>query len=252
MSDRPPALSARSSSRPSKGRNILIVTRDPQTGAAAKKTLLSTAPDAGGDGLLTVEWAGRLSETLVRLSRGRVDAIFLSLSLPDAEGLSAFSAIHRRAPGVPVILLGTPELESAALEAIRAGAQDVILESELGEIRILRKALDYAVERQHVRARLANLSHKLRDASTRLEKLSLTDPLTELPNRRGLQESLIREAHRSLREGSCLLAVLVDLDDFKGVNDTWGFAAGDVLLKEAGRKIKECLRDSDSVARVGG
>jgi len=93
---------------------------------------------------------------------------------------------------------------------------------------------------------------ELQDANARLEQLSLLDPLTELFNRRGLQQTLSRELRLTGREGSSLLALLIDLDDFKRINDSLGYPVGDVVLKEMARKLAAVVRATDHVARIGG
>lgn len=78
------------------------------------------------------------------------------------------------------------------------------------------------------------------------------DALTGLPNRRLLRERLEQEIKKSRRDGLQLAILFIDLDHFKEVNDTLGHDSGDQLLIEATRRIKECLRESDTVARMGG
>ncbi len=78
------------------------------------------------------------------------------------------------------------------------------------------------------------------------------DALTGLPNRRMLRDRLEQAIKKSKREGQQLACLFIDLDHFKEVNDTLGHDQGDVLLKEAARRISSCLRESDIVARMGG
>jgi len=78
------------------------------------------------------------------------------------------------------------------------------------------------------------------------------DNLTGLPNRRMLRDRLEQEIKKSDREGRQLAVLFIDLDHFKEVNDTLGHEAGDLLLVEAARRIRHCVRDSDTVARMGG
>lgn len=93
---------------------------------------------------------------------------------------------------------------------------------------------------------------ELRDASLRLELVAKTDGLTELTNRRGMIEKLEIENARSLRAGSSMAVILVDIDDFKNVNDSHGHDIGDQVLKTVARLLQENLRRSDSCARWGG
>jgi diguanylate cyclase (GGDEF)-like protein len=99
---------------------------------------------------------------------------------------------------------------------------------------------------------LERISSDLRVANATLEKLVLLDPLTELLNRRGLQQVLSRELQLVRRDGSELLVLMIDLDDFKRVNDCLGYAVGDIVLKEVARKLQRSLRMSDIIARIGG
>jgi diguanylate cyclase (GGDEF)-like protein/PAS domain S-box-containing protein len=78
------------------------------------------------------------------------------------------------------------------------------------------------------------------------------DALTGLPNRNMFQYRLKQEVMKSNRASLPLALLLVDLDEFKEVNDTLGHDVGDLLLQEAGRRIKACVRSSDTVARLGG
>lgn len=78
------------------------------------------------------------------------------------------------------------------------------------------------------------------------------DLLTGLPNRRMFQDRLQQEIMRTARAESQLALLLIDLDQFKEVNDTLGHAAGDTLLQEAARRISACVRETDTVARLGG
>ncbi len=100
---------------------------------------------------------------------------------------------------------------------------------------------------------LKSLTVQLKTSNETLEKLALIDPLTELLNRRGLQQILSNELRQLTRQdGKELLAALVDIDNFKHVNDTLGHAVGDVVLKEVANKLKTSIRLSDHVARIGG
>ena len=85
-----------------------------------------------------------------------------------------------------------------------------------------------------------------------LREQSLRDPLTGLFNRRYLEETLTREARRAVREGYPLSVLMADLDHFKDLNDAFGHAAGDAVLREIGRIIAELVRGEDVACRFGG
>ncbi|AHM57882.1 signaling protein (plasmid) [Peptoclostridium acidaminophilum DSM 3953] len=107
-------------------------------------------------------------------------------------------------------------------------------------------------EKKRAEEALRESERKYRQMAEELEKLANYDKLTKLPNRRLFFERLkhgIREAKRD-RSGFALM--FVDLDGFKSINDNYGHEAGDDLLKEVGRRLSACVRESDTVARIGG
>ena len=83
-------------------------------------------------------------------------------------------------------------------------------------------------------------------------RLSLTDPLTGLANFRSLSDTLAREIERAARFGRPLAVLMLDLDHFKTINDTWGHAVGDTVLVDLGARLHGLVRDVDTVARYGG
>ncbi len=89
-------------------------------------------------------------------------------------------------------------------------------------------------------------------AQERAHFLALHDELTGLPNRRALEQQLPKAIARARRRNSVLALGVIDLDDFKPVNDTWGHEAGDRLLIEVARRMRVRLRESDLIVRSGG
>ena len=85
-----------------------------------------------------------------------------------------------------------------------------------------------------------------------VEQLAYYDPLTHLPNRRLFNDRLSQTLARSKRTQSRMALLFIDLDKFKPINDAYGHEAGDWILEAVARRIEKCLRDSDTVARVGG
>lgn len=96
------------------------------------------------------------------------------------------------------------------------------------------------------------MERDLRAMAEELERLANSDELTGLANRRCFMEALTREVERAGRYDRSLSLVLLDLDHFKKVNDTWGHAAGDDVLKEVARALRSVCRDIDLPARLGG
>ncbi len=90
------------------------------------------------------------------------------------------------------------------------------------------------------------------DLTRRFEHEALHDSLTGLPNRRALDTNLERTLSRADRTKTPLAVAIIDLDDFKPVNDTWGHPAGDALLREIADRFTASLREEDFLARIGG
>ncbi len=109
---------------------------------------------------------------------------------------------------------------------------------------------DTEIEQHHRQLREQN--EQLQQANEVLEQLSITDGLTKLHNHRYFQETLTREIKRVSRTGETLALLLIDIDDFKALNDRLGHAAGDAVLVRIARILNESVRESDVLARYGG
>jgi two-component system cell cycle response regulator len=97
-----------------------------------------------------------------------------------------------------------------------------------------------------------DMVRRLREGRAELERLSVTDALTGLANRRRLTAELEREVHRGERHERTFAVLMLDVDHFKQFNDTYGHAAGDAVLKRLAALLRENARDVDTVARYGG
>jgi diguanylate cyclase (GGDEF)-like protein len=93
---------------------------------------------------------------------------------------------------------------------------------------------------------------RLQESEIRLREISVRDVLTGLFNRRYLEETLEREIHRAERKQLSLGIIMLDLDHFKHINDTFGHTAGDAVLQELGTSLKSYIRASDIACRYGG
>ena len=129
----------------------------------------------------------------------------------------------------------------------------------LGESRAVHHLMNSARERladEHARAgALESKVNALEDELRRLSEEVSTDALTQVANRRGLAKAFEQERSRVEREGvvaAPLAVALIDIDNFKKLNDSLGHAAGDVALKNLAARVKEWLRPIDHVARFGG
>lgn len=114
--------------------------------------------------------------------------------------------------------------------------------------------IELAIETYHQSAvgRIERLMQQLKDEQDRIRRLARTDQLTGLSNRRDFLEKVESEVHRSQRYGSPLCLMIVDIDDFKSINDTCGHATGDAVLRAFGHALPGLTRSTDCVGRLGG
>ncbi len=191
-----------------------------------------------------VQTVSTLQSALDILRKENFQLILLDLGLPDSQGLRTFEKIAEAHPEIACVILSGTDDEVLSLEAVKKGAQDYVVKGEVrGEM--LARILSYALERHRQK-------QKIEELNEHLEQLSFLDPLTQLLNRRGLQRTLSRELEISGREGANLSVILLDLDNFKPINDTFGHAVGDIVLQEVSKVLKRTVRASDYVSRVGG
>jgi diguanylate cyclase (GGDEF)-like protein len=124
-----------------------------------------------------------------------------------------------------------------------------------GVVSVVRRARPFSVaERElfHYLAEQAAVSIENVGLHETVERQAVTDELTGLFNRRRFQEAMATEVERSKRFGQPVGLVLLDLDDFKAVNDTYGHQQGDLVLREVARVLRETSREIDEPARYGG
>lgn len=107
-------------------------------------------------------------------------------------------------------------------------------------------------DENRVRIAVARDVTALKRAENRLRHMAYHDALTELPNRPLFQDRFDMALRRARRDGERVALLYLDLNGFKAINDRYGHEAGDLLLREVARRIVRCVRESDTVARVGG
>lgn len=217
----------------------------------AVQALLQDPLNDDSDMSIAFSHASSLDQAEALVSAESPDLIMLDLEMPGGEGPQAYFRIKAVAPETAVVVMSGARNKAAAIRAVKLGAQDSLIKGEDGPERLY-SVIRHAMDRQEILKLVLELDRELGLANGHLLKISRTDPLTELLNRRGLEEDLRKEARRALPSGSYSLAMLVDVDDFKKVNDGHGHDAGDQVLKEIARRLKESLRQEDIAARVGG
>src|SRR5207247_4019284 len=173
------------------------------------------------------------------------DLAILDRRLPDMDGVVL---CHQ--------LKANPELRSRYIIMLTGEdeADDKILGFDLGADDYITKPFQPAELLARIRAgkRIVDLQKELLESNRRLELLSITDGLTKLHNHRHFQDELAREFEESQRYHRPLSLVIADLDFFKKVNDTYGHAVGDEVLKAVSRMFQQSIRATDLAARYGG
>jgi len=132
-------------------------------------------------------------------------------------------------------------------EASVSNTLDQVSDDELGRLN-----RNFASLTRQVESHTKNLEGLVASRTNELEKLAQTDPLTGAFNRRAFKEKFDLEIERSVRYGSVLTVLILDIDWFKKCNDDYGHAAGDQVLIEISSLLQATLRDTDILARFGG
>jgi diguanylate cyclase (GGDEF)-like protein len=169
----------------------------------------------------------------------------LDWMMPGLTGLEVCRRVRQmsRERYTYVLLLTSRSEKEDLIEGMESGADDYIVKPfDQHELKVRLRAGTRIIELQ---SELVAAREALREQATR-------DALTHLWNRSSVLEILQRELSRAQRERRPLGVVIVDLDHFKNVNDTYGHFAGDAVLSEAGRRMQSDMREYDSLGRYGG
>ena len=125
-------------------------------------------------------------------------------------------------------------------------------EEFLARLEVAKRYLALQAQWQRDSAQLQKIANELAVSHHKFEQLSLTDQLTQLPNRRFAMQALERAWNLSVRSELPMTLLMIDLDRFKVINDQYGHAAGDEVLRESARVMNRAVRREECVCRVGG
>jgi two-component system, cell cycle response regulator len=216
----------------------LLLVEDEPTQQMTMERLLTRA---GYD----VETAGDGEEALAKIKTGQYQLLLTDWEMPGLDGATLCRLVRdAKLPSIYILLLTSHSAVSRAVEGLRAGANDFI-----------RKPADEAelLARLDAGHRVVLLEQSLRDANAQIERLSVTDPLLGVFNRRYLHTGLREEVARARRYGHPLAVVIADLDHFKAINDGYGHQTGDAVLQHVVTLSGSVLRQpTDWIARYGG
>ena len=184
-----------------------------------------------------VIWLNRLDDGLDAMVRANCDVVLLDYHWNSDSALQTVRTARSRGCTLPIVVM-TDDVEAEVdSTAIAAGASDYLIKGRI-DSQLLERTLRYAIERNATEKKLAQLAHY--------------DPLANIPNRILFRDRLEHAVELSRREGIPFALLYLDLDGFKEINDACGHDAGDEVIRRCAQRLKECIRKSDSVARIGG
>ena len=180
------------------------------------------------------------------------DLVILDVMMPVLDGMEA-CRIMKVTPAtrdIPVIFLSALDDTETKVSGLSIGADDYIskpfrVEELLARVRV-------AIRLKRERDRLRESAEEAHRSAAEAHEMLMSDALTGLLNRHGLQRSLRREYAEARRYRRPLSCLMIDIDHFKKINDTFGHVAGDTALVQATRVMSEAVRASDIVCRYGG
>jgi two-component system cell cycle response regulator len=178
------------------------------------------------------------------LTEGDFDVLVVDLYMPGCTGLDVIRDAQKANHDLEAIILTGSATFDTAIQALRAGVYDY-LTKPLESLTVFEITLSRALERRYLIKENQRLFNEI-------QRLAMTDQLTGLYNRRKLMDGLEIEVQRVHRYGRPLSLIMIDLDNLKGINDTFGHAAGDAALQLIADAIQEHIRRVDLPARVGG
>jgi two-component system cell cycle response regulator len=217
---------------------ILVAQEDDQSRATLEATLAGLGHEvrAARDGL----------EALHELRAADAPRLaILDRKLTAFDGLAVCREVRANTalPYTYLLLTCTKGQDQELAEEMKAGADDVLPKPfSAGELAV----------RLHLGQRILELQEGLQKAQAAIGYQTTHDPLTGLANRPAVLDTLQRELARAGREGTRMALILVEVERFKQINETYGLAAGDAVLRETARKIRAIVRPYDWVGRYGG
>jgi two-component system cell cycle response regulator len=207
----------------------------------------------------TVAVARNGIEALSMIESFMPQVIITDWAMPQMDGIE-FCKVLRRNPAwrnIYVFMMTAQESTDRLVEAFEAGANDYLTKPVNPKVLGARLSAGQRVvqlqeELEYERQQLHKFSGELAASNQRLQQLALTDALTDLPNRRFANEHLERQWASAQRNNSPLSCMMVDIDYFKQVNDTYGHKVGDDVLKQVANALQLSVRKQDVVCRLGG
>lgn len=220
---------------------ILIVDDNPIDIAIIKKELTTS--------LLchyNIDVAHSVKMGLTIAENKKFDVILLDYQMPEVDGIEMIIEMRAKPElgDTAIVVISASQESTIALNCIEAGAQDFIPKNQITEVKLNQAII-------HSRKRF-EMEQKMFASYLNVKNMSERDFLTGIHNRNYFDENLKLIITNHKKSELSVGMLILDLDNFKHINDSMGHEAGDILLKEVVSRIKLCLRDNDGFARLGG
>lgn len=194
------------------------------------------------------------------LRENEAQVVITDWMMPGLDGLDLCRRLRvrgGRGPYTYLILLTGRHSREDRLKALQSGADDLLAKpldrAELfARLNVARRIIGMEEQLRSRSAELERMHAELEQRNTRLAEIASCDGLTGLKNHRHFREALQGQFSLARRRGVPLSLVMIDVDQFKAFNDSFGHPAGDQVLVDVARRLRSCVRDHDVVARYGG
>lgn len=192
-----------------------------------------------------VEIESQPSAALVRSAEGNYELIIVSLSLENFDGLRLCSQLRSldRTRNVPILAICEPDDTARLMRGLEIGVNDYLL-----------RPIDSHELQARVRTQIRRkrYTERLRDNVQMSIEAAITDALTGLHNRRYMESHLSKLVDQASARGKPLSILVLDIDYFKSINDTYGHDCGDDVLREFAIRVRKSIRGIDLACRIGG
>jgi len=210
-------------------------------------TIRATLSRAVGDEFDSIEATNGKEALRLLTEDGEIDLVVTDLAMPELDGFGLIkhmrSSESARLNNMPVIVVTGANDTAAREKAFVAGANDFIAKTS-DHVEFLARV------RAHVK--LAQTIQELEQSRRYLKEQADTDPLTKLANRRSFFTASSSSLAQMKRQNEHFSIIIMDIDHFKRINDTYGHQAGDVVLQQLAMVLSTALREGDILARIGG
>jgi len=198
----------------------------------------------GDQDLVNMSRAANMKEALTMLGQGQFDMIFLDHLLNDGTSIDFLREAEKEGIETPVIVISGQGDEMLVSQVIQLGAYEYLPKNRIN-LESVSRVINNTLER-------ARLRNDVKKAQAKMAEMSTVDELTKLHNRRYFIEALEGEFERASRYEIEMALIMVDLDHFKKINDTYGHPSGDMVLSKIGGILKKHVRRNDIACRYGG